>query len=418
MLNYKKMGASNNAITIVLGWNYSTSLGVVRALGMAGYTVDLYFIAKAVGNSRITASSKYLRRVTEHIGRDDDAIIAELENIYSNEISQCLLIPTDDYTSSLLDRYHKRLSSKFLTPFAGEGEDGTITRLMDKSLQTEIASSFGLRIIRYKKVFLPENGEIQIPDGVEFPSFVKPLVSLDGRKTEMRRIDCETELLDHLEMMRSHWSDRMVIVQDFIDIDEEYSISGLCLDKTVILPALLKRLYVGKHERGVTIVGKLVPLEDNISFANQIRDFLKSLHYTGLFCIDLVRSKDSIYFSEINLRSAGSLYGFVKAGANLPSVLVKHLLRLPWDEKETQVSFGKTFFYDKVGWEDLILGLCTRKDFNNYLKTSDYTFMKDDEDPKPGELLYAELNHKYRKLQLKRNFPFLNALSKLRHRYK
>ena len=69
--------------TIVLGWNYSTSLGVVRSLGMAGYTVDLYFVAKTVGSSRITASSKYLRRVAEHIGRDDDAIIAELENIYS-----------------------------------------------------------------------------------------------------------------------------------------------------------------------------------------------------------------------------------------------------------------------------------------------------------------------------------------------
>ena len=395
--------------TIVLGWNYSTSLGVVRSLGMAGYTVDLYFVAKTVGSSRITASSKYLRRVAEHIGRDDDAIIAELENIYSNEDGQCILIPTDDYTSSLIDRYHRRLSSKFLTPFAGDEEDGAITRLMDKSLQAEKASSFGLRTIRYEKVFLPEAGKIQIPVGVEYPCFVKPLVSLDGRKTEMRKDDSETELREHLEMMRAHWSNRTVIVQEFIDIEEEYSISGLCLDQTIILPALLKRLYVGKHERGVTIVGKLVPLEENIPFANQIRAFLKSLHYTGLFCIDLVRSKDTIYFSEINLRSAGSLYGFVKAGANLPSVFVKHLLGMPWDEKETQVTFGKTFFYDKVGWEDLILGFCSRKEFNTYLKTSDYTFMKDDEDPKPGRVLYRQLERQY---YLKRIKKYISAILK------
>ena len=227
----------------------------------------------------------------------------------------------------------------------------------------------------------------------------------------MGKCDNEGELQERLEKMRSHWSNRTLIIQEYIDIDEEYSISGLCLNQKVILPALLKRLYVGKHERGVTIVGKLVPLEENIPFTDQIRSFLKSLHYTGLFCIDLVRSKNYIYFSEINLRSAGSLYGYVKAGANLPSVFVKNLLEIPWEETETQVTYGKTFFYDKVGWEDLILGLCTKKDFNQYLKTSDYTFMRDDDDPRPGKMLYAELNHRYRVQQIQRRFPILSKIS-------
>lgn len=397
-----KKQARNSVITIVLGWNYSTSLGVIRALGMAGLMVDLYFIAKTKGGSRITASSKYLHRVTEHIGRDDDNIILELENLYANEVAQCILLPTDDYTSSLIDRYHKRLSVKFLTPFAGDGKDGSITQLMDKSLQADIASSSGLKTIKYKKIFLPEKEEIQIPEGIEYPCFVKPLVSLDGRKTEMRKSDSETELCEHLEKMRSHWSNRTVIAQEYIEIEEEYSISGLCLNQTVILPALLKRLFVGKHERGVTIVGKLVPLEEMISFTDQIKNFLKSLHYTGLFCIDLVRSKECIYFSEINLRSAGSLYGFVKAGANLPSLFVKFLLDIPWDEAETRVSYGKTFFYDKVGWEDLILGHCSYKEFKHYLKSSDYTFMRDVDDPKPGIILYRQMCKKYLKFKSKR----------------
>lgn len=395
------MENNTSALVIVLGWNYSTSLGVIRSLGMAGHTVDLYFIAKTKGGSRITASSKYLRRVTEHVGRDDDNIIVELENLYADEIKQCILLPTDDYTSSLIDRYHKRLSAIFLTPFVGDGKDGAITKLMDKSLQSDMALSFALNTIKYKKIFLPEKEEIQIPKGIVYPCFVKPLVSLDGRKTEMRKINNETELRAHLGKMRSHWSNRTVIAQEFIKIEEEYSISGLCVDQTIILPALLKRLYVGKHERGVTIVGKLVPLEEVISFTNQIKDFLKSLHYTGLFCIDLVRSKECIYFSEINLRSAGSLYAFVKAGANLPSLFVKSLLGIPWDETEAQVTYGKTFFYDKVGWEDLILGYCTKKEFDQYLNTSNYTFMKDEDDPKPGRLLYKQMRKCYYKKRLK-----------------
>ena len=389
-------------VTIVLGWNYSTSLGVIRSLGMAGHTVDLYFIARSKGQSRITASSKYLRYVTEHIGRDDDNIIADLERLYGSEIQPCILLPTDDYTSSLIDRYRNKLADHFLMPYVGTGEQGAITKLMDKSVQTDMASSLGIKTIEYKKVYLPVKGDIQIPEGIEYPCFVKPLVSLDGRKTEMGKCDDESELKSRLGEMRSHWSNRTVIIQEYIDIDEEYSISGLCLDQRIILPALLKRLFVGKHERGVTIVGQLVPLEDDIPFTGQLIALLQSIHYTGLFCMDLIRSKNTIYFSEINFRSAGSLYGFVKAGANLPSIFVKSLLGIHWNAEETKATYGKTFFYDKVGWEDLILGYCSYKEFKNFLKSSDYTFMRDVDDPKPGDILYGQMYKKYLKLKLKR----------------
>lgn len=391
-------------VTIVLGWNYSTSLGVVRALGMAGYRVELYYIAKSIGDSWITASSKYISRTIEHIGRDDENIVKELLQKYCGNDDTHILIPTDDYTSSLLDRYYDCLSVKFLLPHIGNGQQGAITRLMDKSVQASLGKEYNLNTIDFQKIFLPKSGNIELPDCIRYPCFVKPMVSLDGRKTEMRMINSESDLHEHLEIMRSRWSNRTVIVQDYINIEEEYSISGLCLDQTVILPALLKRLYVGKHERGVTLVGKLVPLEENIPFANQIKEFLKSLHFTGLFCIDLVRSKDEVYFSEINLRSAGSLYGYVKAGANLPSILVRHLLGNHWDAEEAKVTYGKTFFYDKVGWEDLMCGFCSYKEFKHYLKTSDYTFMRDVDDPKPGNILYWQMGKKYLKMRLKSFF--------------
>lgn len=395
------MKNNRDAITIVLGWNYSTSLGVIRSLGMSGLAVDLYFIAIHKGQSRITASSKYLRRITEHIGRDDENIINELENLYADETVPCILLPSDDYTSSLVDRYYNRLIKRFLMPYVGNGEQGAITKLMDKSFQTDIASSFGIKTIKYKKVYLPESSEIIIPQGITYPCFVKPLVSLDGRKVEMGKCVNENELNIQLERMRSHWSNRTVIIQEYIDIDEEFSISGLCLNQNVILPALLKRLYVGKHERGVTIVGQLVSLEDNIPFTNQLIELLQSIHYTGLFCMDLIRSKNTIYFSEINFRSAGSLYGFVKAGANLPSIFVKSLLGIHWDMEEAKVTYGKTFFYDKVGWEDLMYGFCSKKEFNHYLESSDYTFMKDDNDPIPGKIFYRQMGNKYFKRRIK-----------------
>ena len=402
----------SSTVAIVLGWNYSTTLGIVRSLGLAGLTVDLYYIAKAPGDSRITASSKYLRRTAEHIGRDDEQIVADLENRYAGEDARCVLIPTDDYTASLVDRHYDRLSARFLMPHIGAGEEGALTRLMDKTRQSAIARSFDIPMAWLTTVFLPESGEIRIPDEIRYPCFVKPKASLEGWKTEMRKDNNEAELRAHLAKMRNSRSGRNVIIQDFIDIDEEFSISGLCIDQTVILPALLQRLYVGKYERGVTIVGKLVSLEAHVPFAAQLKEMLKSLHYTGLFSIDLVRSGDRLYFSEINLRCAGSIYGYVKAGANLPALFVKSLLGESWQPAEAEVTYGKTFFYDKVGWEDLIRGKCSHKEFKHYLAVSDYTFMKDADDPVPGALLYADMGKRYRKNRIAQMIPLYSWVRK------
>lgn len=386
-----------DVIAIVLGWNYSTALGVVRSLGMGGFRVHLYFIAKKKGGSKVTASSKYLENTIEHIGRDDENIIEELSVHYKDNTEKLVLVPTDDYTSSLIDRYYDRLAERFLMPHIGDGEQGAITRLMDKSTQTGIGNQFGLKTIHSHKVFLPEEDDIALPEGIKYPCFVKPLVSLNGRKTEMQKCDSAEQLEKHLEYMRERMGGRVVLIQDYLNIQEEYSISGLCLDQDVVLPALLKRLFVGKHERGVTIVGELVPIATVIDFADKLKQLLKSLHFAGLFCIDLVRANDAIYFSEINFRSAGSLYGYVKAGANLPALLVNYLTGKKYDLSSVNVRYGTRFFYDKVAWEDLLLGHCTRKDFRNYAKVSDFSFLKDKDDPQPGELLYKQMRWSYAK---------------------
>ena len=386
-----------DVIAIVLGWNYSTALGVVRSLGMGGFRVHLYFIAKKKGGSKVTASSKYLEKTIEHIGRDDEIIIEELSVHYKDNTEKLVLVPTDDYTSSLIDSYYDRLAERFLMPHIGDGEQGAITRLMDKSTQTGIGNQFGLKTIHSHKVFLPEEGDIALPEGIKYPCFVKPLVSLNGRKTEMQKCDSAEQLEKHLEYLRERMGGRVVLIQDYLNIQEEYSISGLSLDQDVVLPALLKRLFVGKHERGVTIVGELVPIVTVIDFADKLKQFLKSLHFAGLFCIDLVRANDAIYFSEINFRSAGSLYGYVKAGANLPALLVKYLAREEYDLSSVDVRYGTRFFYDKVAWEDLLLGHCTRKDFRNYANVSDFSFLKDMDDPRPGELLYKQMRWSYAK---------------------
>lgn len=395
---------------VVLGWNYSTALGMVRSVGMAGFVVDLYYISKNKTNIRTILGSKYIHRSFVHAEWDDLPIIEELLSAYDGHQGKIVLLPSDDYTSSLLDRYYDQLSRQFLMPHIGKGEQGAITRFMDKTIQAELGKTHGLNVMGYTKIYIPEDGQVTIPDHVEYPCFVKPIASLQGRKKDMRRCDTPEQLLKTLNRIyKKRGGGRTVIAQQYVEISEEYSISGLALGDMVFLPALLRRLYTGKSERGVTIVGKLVEISEVVDFKDKLVSLIQSLHFSGLFSFDLVRSSDTVYFSEINFRSAGSLYGYVRAGANLPAILLDFLLKGNKPTSPPVVKMGTTFFYDKVGWEDLMNGYCTKKEFSHYQVISDFSLMKDDLDPKPGIILYKALRKKF---WLDRHFPKLKKMYK------
>ena len=66
---------------------------------------------------------------------------------------------------------------------------------------------------------------------------------------------CETReaLTEKLYRLQRAMRGRTVLVQEMLTIEEEYSISGVCLGETVVLPALLKELCIAEHEKGVTL---------------------------------------------------------------------------------------------------------------------------------------------------------------------
>ena len=60
-----------NKLVVVLTRNYSTALSVVRALGSAGYTIDLIITTrgKDVEQSKVATCSKYVREATVLTGK-------------------------------------------------------------------------------------------------------------------------------------------------------------------------------------------------------------------------------------------------------------------------------------------------------------------------------------------------------------
>ena len=236
--------SNNEQLIVVLSRVYSTGLSVIRSLGAAGYTVDLVASAPKEGRSAIAAKSKYVRNAVEVVSKkvkdgEDTELLNELLKYADKNGKKPVLFPTDDYTTSVMDMNRRKLEKHFIMPHIVNGGNGSITRRMDKTVQGEMARKAGL-LIPKEWIFDLEK-EISIPEDMIYPCFCKPIESVTGYKKEMAKCDDEEALTQHLRKLQKKFSNRSILVQEFLNIDNEIDLSGVCLDQEIIIPAIIKK---------------------------------------------------------------------------------------------------------------------------------------------------------------------------------
>lgn len=400
------MKNNNEQLVVVLSRVYSTGLSVIRSLGAAGYTVDLVASAYKAGTSAIAANSKYVRKSVEVVSKkvkdgEDTELLNELLKYAGQNEKKPILFPTDDYTTSVMDMNRSVLEEHFIMPYiVGEG-DNALTRRMDKTIQGEMAKKAGL--LTPLEWILDLQKEIEIPEDMVYPCFCKPIESVTGYKSEMAMCEDEERLRKHLRKLQRKFSNRCVLVQEFLNIDNEIDLSGVCLDQEIIIPAIIKKTNVAQYEKGVTLAGKVVPFSEIEEISNNIIAMLKEFHYVGMFDMELNIVGDKIYFNEVNLRSGGPNYSYYMSGVNLPALFVKEILGEKHTEEEEKVKeFGKTFIYEKVAWDDYIHGFLTKKELNDCIQKADIKLLYNDEDPLPGKMFLKSIKKIAFKKKVKR----------------
>ena len=396
-------------LIVVLTRIYSTGLAIIRSLGAAGYTVDLVGNCRKEGGTEIAAASKYVRKSVEVVSRKvdgggDKALLNALLEYKAERRpgKRVVLFPTDDYTASVMDANRDQLKDIFTMPSIAESGQGAMMKKMSKTVQSRLAKRAGLNVLREWVISLRDE-EIQLPDDLVFPCFIKPLESITGYKKEMAKCETREELLRHLTILRYRFADREVLAQEYLDIEYEIDFSGISFDQEIIIPAIIRKTQVAQHERGVTLAGKVVPFEeiDEPVRAAIIR-MMKSMRYNGMFDYELNYSKGKFYFNEVNLRSGGPNFAYFMSGANLPAVTVKGLLHQPYDPEVAQVkSFGKSFIYEKVAWDDYAAGFVSRSQMNKMLKNADIRLIESLEDPEPTRMFYEQTEMKAKKKKKK-----------------
>ena len=385
---------------LVVSSSISTALSVVRSLGAASYHVELFSIVKRKGGSKIVSSSKYLKASYECMRQDDEVIISRLKALKADDRRKWALFPIDDYCMSLLDRYSDSLKDIYYFPhIVGEGQ-GAITKRMDKSFQSRLASECGF--LTPKEWVIPlGRDDLMIPEDVIYPCFVKPLSSIDGNKTEMGVCRNREELARKLRLLGKSNPDRDILVQEYLDISQEYSMSGVCQDQTVIIPAIVKKYKIARFKNGATLLGELVAMDEIGDVKDTIYRFLKRMHYAGMFDMEVMRVGDVFYFGELNLRSGGPNYSYFASGVNLPAAAVQIMCGEQPDPLPG-IRLHNVFFHEQDGWEDYQHGYITRKELRGFYRQADILLIGNKDDPVPGKLYLRSVRVKKAKSIIKK----------------
>ena len=203
----------------------------------------------------------------------------------------------------------------------------------------------------------------------------------------MLRVDTREELQEQLGIFLRNDLKADVLLQQYLDIKEEYSMSGICMGDTVIIPALLTKIQVAKRKPGVTIFGRVDRLDRIGDVKDRLLAMMGSLNYYGLFDMELFRCSDGYYFNEINFRSSSVCYIVTEAGMNLP-VAIADFLRSGEKPAEHEIAFGKYFISEKPAYEDYVIGCMSRSKLARYLKKADYFMMHNDKDSLPEKFYF------------------------------
>ena len=272
---------------------------------------------------------------------------------------------------------------------------------MRKDVQKAMALEAGLSVVAGRVVdaadWCSEDAR-----AVRFPCFVKPNVSALSSKAKIARCDTPEQLAAALARYARDGEEE-ALVEDCVDVAEELSVIGVCMDGASHSPAFVRSLVGGRGQRrGVMLTGEVLPASMLGDIAPACDRLVQATGFEGVFDIDLLVARDgSVYFAELNFRPGASTYALVAAGANLPGAFARFALTGSLDDAPLNATISRTVFAnEKVLLEECATGGMTPSAMRRLMHEADITFIRNEEDPAPYRV-FAGFERKARLLWLR-----------------
>ena len=290
---------------IVIGCDHHNTLGVIRSLGEKGIRPDAVIVSR--DGKSFVGKSKYIRKL--HIVCQNSEVTPYLLSHLKQDGEKSVVICCHDGASSEIDLHLDELKEFFILP--GAEKQGQITKLMSKQVMSDLAHVCGFSL---PKTIYPQHLPLAA-DEVYLPCIVKPLVSKNGTKDDIRICENISEANEAVEKVGIG----NVQLQQFIDKDFEYQLIGVSTGKDVVIPGVSRILRPCKGSN--TSFLHYTPLEDDFCDIEKCKEFVRLTGYHGLFSLEFLRDKNGQdYFMEINFRNDGNAICVTAAGMSLPYI--------------------------------------------------------------------------------------------------
>lgn len=244
--------------------------------------------------------------------------------LYSDSKEIIPVIASCDSAALVLEENTERLRNTFVFEYTTQY---TLQELFVKEQQVKLAGEAGFNVP--KSFLLKELKDMNaLPVGFSYPCIIKPLVSCQGAKSDIRVCRSLDELNNNINSLQHT---KKVLLQQYIERDYEISILGCGLKNgEVLIPCVENKLTLYPKNVGLECLANMQPLDDE-SIIRPIKKLINEIGYVGPFSVEMMhcRLDNKFYFTEINLRNDGA-NGFVfKYGFNLSLNHVEDMLNLP-----------------------------------------------------------------------------------------
>lgn len=391
---------------IVIGNSFATRLGIIRSVGEIGcevIVIDIAYYKTSNPSKPIDGYSKYVNQVfffDRKYGRE--GLVQLLLEKCADKNQKPIIIPTSDFTAVAID--NEEIRKHFLVPYINN-TISSIEYWMNKANQKTIALQAGLNVAG-STIVEKKADSFVVPETVKYPCFTKPLASIGGGKQCLKRCDNKSDLQDVLKLAVSRGVNKL-LVEDFLNIDEEYAVLGFSNGNDVIIPGVIKFVRESQSHKGIAMVGEVLPTDDFTEIVDKFSYFIRQIGLVGLFDIDFFKCQGDFYFGELNLRMGGSGSAVFEMGVNLPAMFVKSVLGEGINSVKHEIGASATFVNERMCIDDWLSGKLSTNCLHQIINSADIHFIKDNKDSCPYEELVKEIR--------RNNFNYKRIIKRIIH---
>lgn len=395
---------------IIIGNSYTTRLGIIRSVAQGKYDITVIVIGHYGSSIQIIKKpikpidcySKYVNKVlyySEEAGKE--GLVKLIMDECVDDSQKAIIIPSSDFSASAIDNNQYLLKDYFLFPHI-QLKEGAVSFWMNKMVQKEKAIEVGLNVPKAVVIEIIDHKYL-IPQGIDYPCFTKPMTSLDGGKNCVRRCDNREELQRVLDVAVEYGISN-ILVEDYINIEEEYAILGFSDGKEVAIPGLIHFLKGSKIYPGVALMGKVQSVQGYEELIKKFFLYIREIGFVGIFDIDFFESGGKYYFGELNLRIGASAYAITKMGVNLPLMFVRTMQGESIEGIPCQIQGNSVYVNERLCILDWYRFKLSTKEYRKYIHAAEISFIIAENDPNPQKVYNRRYIIMYIKRIIKRLF--------------